>query len=158
MAFSINHVTLLGNVTKDLELKYTPSQTAVVRLSVATNFSRKQQDGTYKDFPTFHNVVVFGKIAEFLSKNVGKGSKIYVDGRIDNRSYQANDGTTKYVSEIIADNVIPMMAPKSAGQTTAAPAPRPTAPVTPPTPQEEAYTAEAVDIFSAGVDEDGVPF
>lgn len=158
MAFSINHVTLLGNVTKDLELKYTPSNTAVVRLSVATNFSRKQADGTYKDFPTFHNVVVFGKIAEFLSKNINKGSKIYVDGRVDNRSYQANDGTTKYVSEVIADNVIPMMAPKVAGQTTAAPVARPAAPVTPPTPEQQAYVDDAVEVFTAGVDEDGVPF
>lgn len=158
MAFSINHVTLLGNVTKDLELKYTPSQTAVVRLSVATNFSKKQQDGSYKDFPTFHNVVVFGKIAEFLAKSIGKGSKLYVDGRIDNRSYQANDGTTKYVSEIIAENVIPMLPPKTAGQTTAAPAPRPAAPVTPATPEQEAFAVEAEEVFTAGVDENGIPF
>jgi len=156
MAFSINHVTLLGNVTKDLELKYTPSNTAVVRLAVATNFSRKQTDGTYKDFPTFHNVVVFGKIAEFLAKSIGKGTKIYVDGRIDNRSYQANDGTTKYVSEVIAENVIPMVAPKTAGAPTTAPVARPAAPA--PTPEQQAYVDEAVEVFTAGVDEDGVPF
>jgi single-strand DNA-binding protein len=108
MAFSINHVTLVGNLTKDPELKYTPSGTPVCQFSVATNRSVKQEDGTYKDFPTFHRVLVWQKMAEFVSSKIQKGNKVYVDGRIENRTYEKKDGTIGYTSEIVAQNVIPM--------------------------------------------------
>lgn len=113
MAFSINLAIITGNVTRDPELKYTPSGSAVCTFGVATNHSVKKGD-VWEDQPTFHNVVVWGKIAEFLSNTLKKGMKVSLTGRISNRSYDAKDGIKKYISEIIADTVIPFTDRKSA--------------------------------------------
>lgn len=122
MAFSINKITLLGNVASDLELKYTSGGQAVLNFRIATNRSVKQGE-EYKDVPTFHRIVVWGKLAEFLNKNLHKGAKVYVDGRMDNRSFQDQSGNTKYISEVVAKNVVPMVSRQESGQA-AAPAQR----------------------------------
>lgn len=105
MAFSINMAVISGNATRDPELRYTPSGQAVCSFGVATNRSIKKED-QWENVPTFHNVVQWGKQAEFTSNNLKKGMKVTVTGRIDNRSYDAKDGTKKYISEIVADSVI----------------------------------------------------
>lgn len=106
MSFSINKAYLVGNITKDPELKYTPNNNAVCTFNVATNRSIKKGD-EWEDVATFHRVVVWGKIAEYINNNVAKGDPVVVEGRIENRSFEDKDGVTKYISEIIADNVIP---------------------------------------------------
>ncbi len=106
MAFSINLAIITGNVTRDPELKYTPSGSAVCTFGVATNHSIKKND-QWTDVPTFHNIVLWGKQAEYIANTVKKGTKVSITGRIDNRQYDAKDGTKKYISEIIADTVIP---------------------------------------------------
>jgi len=106
MAFSINMAVITGNVTRDPELRYTPSGAAVCSFGVATNHSIKKDD-QWTDIPTFHNIVVWGKQAEYISNTVKKGMKVSLSGRIDNRQYDAKDGTKKYISEIVADTVIP---------------------------------------------------
>lgn len=106
MAFSINMAIITGNVTRDPELRYTPSGSAVCSFGVATNHSIKKGD-QWENVPTFHNIVVWGKQAEYISNNVKKGTKVSLTGRIDNRQYDGKDGTKKYISEIVADNVIP---------------------------------------------------
>ncbi|MFA6007471.1 MAG: single-stranded DNA-binding protein [Candidatus Shapirobacteria bacterium] len=106
MAFSINMAIITGNVTRDPELRYTPSGSAVCSFGVATNHSIKRGE-QWENVPTFHNIVVWGKQAEYISNNVKKGVKVSLTGRIDNRQYDAKDGTKKYISEIVADNVIP---------------------------------------------------
>lgn len=106
MAFSINMAIITGNVTRDPELRYTPSGSAVCSFGVATNHSIKRGE-QWENVPTFHNIVVWGKQAEYISNNVKKGTKVSLTGRIDNRQYDAKDGTKKYISEIVADNVIP---------------------------------------------------
>ena len=113
MAFSINLAIITGNVTRDPELKYTPSGSAVCTFGVATNHSIKKGD-QWEDKPTFHNIVVWGKIAEYLTNTLKKGMKVSITGRIENRSYDAKDGTKKYISEIVADTVIPFADHKSA--------------------------------------------
>ena len=110
MAFSINRATLLGNATKDAELKYTKNGKAVCTFSMATNRSIKDGDA-WKDLPTFHRVIVWDKLAENASRNVKKGSKVVVEGRIDNRSYDDN-GVTKYISEVVADTCITFISEK----------------------------------------------
>jgi len=105
MAFSINKAYLVGNVTKDPEVKYTPNNNAVCTFNLATNRSVKKGDD-FEDVATFHRVVVWGKIGEWIGNNVSKGDPVVVEGRIENRSFE-QDGITKYISEIIADNVIP---------------------------------------------------
>lgn len=108
MAFSINHITLLGNVSKDPEaLKYTKGGTAVLNFSMATNRSVKDGDG-YKNVGTFHRIVMYGKLAEWVYNHIQKGTKIYVDGRLENRSWEKKDGSKAYITEIVAENVIPM--------------------------------------------------
>ncbi len=103
--FDLNRATLIGNVTRDAELKYTGKGTAVLTFSIATNRSMQNEDGSYKDLPTFHNIVCWSKTAERVAKNIAKGKKVYVEGRIENRSYE-KDGQTRYISEVVADNVI----------------------------------------------------
>ncbi|MBI2464974.1 single-stranded DNA-binding protein [Candidatus Shapirobacteria bacterium] len=105
MAFSINLAIITGNLTRDPELRFTPSGQAVCSFGVATNRSIKKGE-QWEDVPTFHNVVQWGKPAEFTANNLKKGMKVTVTGRIDNRSYDAKDGTKKYISEIVADTVI----------------------------------------------------
>lgn len=114
MPFSINLAIITGNVTRDPELKYTPSGTAVCTFGVATNHSIKKND-QWTDIPTFHNIVVWGKQAEYLANIVKKGTKVSITGRIDNRQYDAKDGTKKYISEIVADTVIPFTERRPAG-------------------------------------------
>ena len=106
MAFSINMAVITGNVTRDPELRYTPSGAPVCSFGVATNHSIKKDD-QWTDIPTFHNIVVWGKQAEYISNTVKKGMKVSLSGRIDNRQYDAKDGPKKYISEIVADTVIP---------------------------------------------------
>ena len=106
MPFSINLAIITGNVTRDPELRYTPSGSAVCSFGVATNHSIKRGD-QWENVPTFHNIVVWGKQAEYISNNVKKGTKVSIQGRIDNRQYDAKDGTKKYISEIVAETVIP---------------------------------------------------
>lgn len=105
MAFSINMAIISGNITRDPELRFTPSGQAVCSFGVATNRSIKKGE-QWEDIPTFHNVVQWGKPAEFTANNLKKGMKVTVTGRIDNRSYDGKDGTKKYISEIVADTVI----------------------------------------------------
>lgn len=107
MAFSINKIYLVGNATGDPELKYTPAGKPVLNFNLATNRSFKQQDGSYKDVPTFHRIVVWGKTAEYLASNLKKGDPVVVEGRQDNRSYEDKDGNRKYISEVVADSCIP---------------------------------------------------
>jgi single-strand DNA-binding protein len=114
MPFSINLAVITGNVTRDPELRYTPSGSAVCSFGVATNHSIKKGD-QWEDIPTFHNIVVWGKIAEYIANTVHKGMKVSITGRIDNRQYDAKDGTKKYISEIVADTVIPFTDRKSSG-------------------------------------------
>lgn len=113
MAFSINMAVITGNVTRDPELRYTPSGAPVCSFGVATNHSIKKDD-QWTDIPTFHNIVVWGKQAEYISNTVKKGMKVSLSGRIDNRQYDAKDGTKKYISEIVADTVIPFTERRSA--------------------------------------------
>ena len=116
MAFSINMAVITGNVTRDPELRYTPSGAPVCSFGVATNHSIKKDD-QWTDIPTFHNIVVWGKQAEYISNTLKKGMKVSLTGRIDNRQYDAKDGTKKYISEIIADTVIPFTERKATGET-----------------------------------------
>ena len=114
MAFSINMAIITGNVTRDPELRFTPSGSAVCSFGVATNHSIKRGD-QWEDIPTFHNIVMWGKPAEYMGGILKKGMKVSLTGRIDNRQYDAKDGTKKYISEIVADTVIPFTEKRTGG-------------------------------------------
>jgi single-strand DNA-binding protein len=107
MAKSLNKVMLIGNLGKDPELRYTPSGVAVATFSIATNESWKDQDGNTQERTEWHNIVAWRKLAEICGEYLKKGKKVYIEGRIQTRSYDdKNTGAKKYITEIVADNLI----------------------------------------------------
>lgn len=99
-----NKAILIGNITKDIELKTTPSGKIVASFGLATNRSWKDEQGNKKEQATFHNIVAWGKTAEVINQWCSKGSSIMIEGRIDNRSYEKKDGGKGYISEVIVES------------------------------------------------------
>lgn len=115
---SLNKVQLIGNLTRDPELKYTPTGTAVCTFSVATNRQWTTDQGEKKDEADFHRCVAWNKLAEICNNLLKKGRKVYVEGRLQTRSWQAQDGQTKYTTEIVISDMI-LLDSKGAGDSTA---------------------------------------
>lgn len=103
---SLNKVQLIGNITRDPELKYTGTGTAVCTFTIATNRSWTTDTGEKKDEADFTRVVAWQKLAEICGQLLKKGRKVYVEGRLSNRSYQDKDGQTKYISEVVISDMI----------------------------------------------------
>jgi single-strand DNA-binding protein len=101
----LNKAFIIGNLTRDPELKALPSGTKVCSFGVATNRSYKDKEGTRQDSTEFHNVVAFAKLGELVAQYMKKGSQVYVEGRLQTRSWDGKDGEKKYRTEIIADTV-----------------------------------------------------
>src|SRR4030042_2948871 len=101
----VNKVILIGNLGKDPEMRYLPSGQAVVKFSLATNAKRKDKNGQVQDITDWHNIVTFGRTAEVCNQYLKKGSPIYVEGRIQTRSYDDRDGNKRWITEIIAQSV-----------------------------------------------------
>ena len=106
MAKSLNRVQLIGNLTRDPELRYTPNGTAVCSFGIATNRSWTTEAGEKKDEAEFHNIVAWNKLAELCSQFLVKGGKVFVEGRLANRSWQAQDGTQRTRTEIVISDMI----------------------------------------------------
>lgn len=107
MAGSVNTATILGNLGKDPVITTSSSGIKKAAFSVATSESwTDKSSGEKKENTTWHNVVVWRGLAEVVERYVKKGSKVYISGRIDNRSWDKPDGTKGYISEIIADNLV----------------------------------------------------
>ena len=106
MAFSLNRAQLIGNVTRAPEVRIAGGQ-KVATFGVATNFSWKDQTtGERKDRAEFHNVVAWRKLAEICEQYLRKGSKVYIDGRIQTRDWEGEDGVKRYRTEILIENMI----------------------------------------------------
>jgi single-strand DNA-binding protein len=103
---SLNKATLIGHVGKDPEIRYTNGGKAVASFGLATSESWKDQSGTMQERTTWHNIVAWERVAEIFGQYVKKGSKIYIEGRIQNRSYDDKDGQKKYISEIVVTDFI----------------------------------------------------
>lgn len=102
---NINHVVLIGRLTRDPELRSLPSGTVLCGLRVACATMRKEIDGSYSEKPNFFNVTVFGGQAENVSSYMRKGSRIGVDGRLDWHEWEAGDGTKRQAVDIVAHRV-----------------------------------------------------
>jgi single-strand DNA-binding protein len=159
---SVNKVILIGHLGKDAETKFTPNGTARSTFTLATNRSRKdQQTGEWKEITDWHNIVLWR--SENLTNYLQKGKQVYIEGRIENRSWEDKEGQKRYITEIVCEELIllggrggdgggggggdysqqPVSMPRSARpQPTAAPAP-------PAAPAEE---------FNQGITDDDVPF
>ncbi len=99
----INNAQILGNITKDAEVRYTANGYAVLSFTVATNHSKKVDDG-YEDYAVFHNITFLGNLAEKAAPYIKKGTMIYVQGMIKNDSWQDDEGNWKNKSEIITSD------------------------------------------------------
>lgn len=102
----LNKAMLIGNVTQDPESRTTPQGQNVCSFSVATNFSWTDQSGQKQSRAEFHNIVAWRKLADICSQYLKKGKKVYVEGRLQTRNWEGNDGVKRYRTEIIADNMI----------------------------------------------------
>lgn len=106
MSNGVNKAILVGNLGKNPEIRYTASSQAVASFAIATSETYKDKGGTKQTKTVWHNIVIWGKLAEIANKFLKKGSTVYLEGKINNRSYDDRDGNKKYLSEIIADKMI----------------------------------------------------
>jgi single-strand DNA-binding protein len=105
MAGGVNKVILVGNLGADPDMRYTPSGQGVCELRVATSDSWTDKNGQKQERTEWHRVVVWGKRAEVCAKYLSKGRQVFVEGRIQTRSWDDKDGNKKYMTEIIANDV-----------------------------------------------------
>ncbi len=103
---SLNKVVLIGNLTRDPELKYTPAGVAVCTFGVATNRSWTTADGSRKDEAQYHRIVAWQKLAELCGKLLVKGRKVYLEGRLMYRTFTGRDGVQRTIAEIVLDDFI----------------------------------------------------
>jgi single-strand DNA-binding protein len=105
MAASINRVVLVGNLTRDPELRHTPSGTPVCSLRIAVNSRRRDEGGQWVDKPNYFSISVFGNQAESCSQFLSKGRPVAIDGRLDWREWESQDGGKREAVEIVAESV-----------------------------------------------------
>jgi len=145
----INKAMVFGNLTRDPELRALPSGGQVCSFGLATNRVYKKADGTKQEEVEFHNIVMFGKLAELCGQYLKKGSSAYIEGRIKTRSWEKEGAGKQYKTEIIADTV--QFGPRPAGQG-AAPRGAESAPAAP------AVKEEAIDYPAEDINPDDIPF
>ena len=147
-----NRAIIIGNLTRDPELKSLPSGVQIATMAVATNRVWKDKAGAKQESTDYHNVVVFGRQAETTAQYLRKGSSVLVEGRMQTRSWDAADGTKKYRTEVVADRV--QFGPKKDGANSS------------PTPssakatesEQEAPPVDTIDYPEDNVNVDDIPF
>lgn len=102
----LNKVQIIGRITQDIELRQTPNGQNVTTLSIATNRNWTDGQGNKQEQAEFHNVVLWAKLAEIASQYLAKGRKCYIEGRLQTRSWEAQDGSKRYRTEIVGENMI----------------------------------------------------
>ncbi len=110
---NLNKIFLIGNLTRDPELKTLPSGQPVVNFSIATNRMWKGKDGSPQKQTEFHNIVMFGRLAEIAKQYLQKGAMVMIEGRIQTRSWEGQDGKKNYRTEIVAESM--QMGPRRTG-------------------------------------------
>jgi single-strand DNA-binding protein len=101
----INKVILIGNLGKDPELRYTPGGQAVASFSLATSEKWRDKDGVMQDKTEWHNIVVWGRQAEVAKEYLAKGKQVYIEGRIQTRSWEDKEGNKRYTTEIVGQRM-----------------------------------------------------
>ena len=157
---SLNRVILIGNLTRDPELKYTPAGTAVCTFGVATNRSWTTNDGQTKEETQYHRIVAWQKLAELCGKLLSKGKKVFLEGRITYRSFTGRDGQQRSITEIVLDDFIVFGDGRKATEMTAEKSPvqsEETATSEPPTVSEQKPPEETVKV-DENISPDDIPF
>ncbi len=116
---SVNKVILIGNLGRDVELRHTPGGSTVAKFSIATNEKWKDKAGQLQEHTEWHNIVAWGKLAEFCGTYLSKGRQIYVEGTMRTRTYDDEKGNRRYFTEVRA-NIIQLLGPKPGGAGAAA--------------------------------------
>ena len=132
---SLNKVILIGNLTRDPELRYTPAGTAVVTFGLATNRSWTTESGEKKEETEFHRIVAWNKLAELCSRFLFKGRRVYVEGRLQTRRWTGQDGQEHQATEVVIDEMIILDNRQAPGE--AAEGGEPVSPVVEPVAKEE---------------------
>lgn len=125
MARSLNKVQLIGNLTRDPELRYTPQGTAVCTLGLATNRAWTADDGTKHEEAEFHRIVAWNKLAELCAQLLFKGRRTYVEGRLQTRQWTGSDGVQRKTTEIVISDMILLDSRQAAEEARAAVAEEP---------------------------------
>jgi single-strand DNA-binding protein len=141
---SVNKVILIGNLGQDPELRYTSAGVAVATFTLATNESWKDQDGNTQERTQWHNLVAWRKLAEICGEYLKKGSRIYIEGRLQYRNYDDKNGVKRYVTEIVIDQMM-MLDSKGASHSNSSSPASGTVPL-PSQPQEESGLEKADDL------------
>ena len=102
---SLNKVLLIGNLGKDPEVRYTASGTAVASFSLATSEKFKNKDGEWEERTEWHNVTLWGRLAEIAGEYLAKGKTVYIEGRLQTRKWQDKDGKDRYTTEIVGEKM-----------------------------------------------------
>ncbi len=108
MSRSVNLVVLIGNLTRDPEMRYTPKGSAVTSFGIATNRSWTTDEGERKEVADFHNIVAWGRLGEICNQYLRKGRKVYIKGRLTSSSWEDNEGNKKSRVEVTAEDMIIM--------------------------------------------------
>lgn len=103
---NLNRAMIIGNLTRDPEVRTTPSGQTVANFGVATNHVWTDSAGVKQEKTEFHNLVAWGKLAEICGQFLGKGRKVYVEGRLQTREWEGQDGVKRYRTEIVVENMI----------------------------------------------------
>jgi len=150
-----NRAIIIGNLTRDPELKSLPSGVQIATIGVATNRVWKDKSGVKQESTDYHNVVVFGRQAETTAQYLRKGSSVLVEGRMQTRSWDAADGTKKYRTEVVADRI--QFGPRRDG---AVSAPREDSPASAKASsgEQESPPIETIDYPEDNVNVDDIPF
>lgn len=107
MALNLNRVEVIGNLTRDPELRYTPNGQAVAGFAVATNRRYQDQTGNWVEAePEFHEIVAWAKLGEGVNQALKKGDRVYLAGRLQTRSWEGQDGSRRSKTEIVADTIV----------------------------------------------------
>ena len=110
----VNKAILVGRLGKDPEIRYTPSGTAIANFTMATSENYKDKDGQKQERTEWHRIVAFGKLAEICGEYLAKGKQVYIEGRIQTRSWDDKDGNKKYMTEIVANTMQMLGKPEDA--------------------------------------------
>ena len=115
--YSLNKAMIIGNLTRDPEIRNTPSGQTVTSFSVATNFTWNDQNGQQQSKTEFHNIIAWRKLGEICGQYLSKGTKVYIEGRLQTSEWSGQDGAKRQRTEIVADNMIILTPKGGAGST-----------------------------------------
>ncbi|MDD5340877.1 MAG: single-stranded DNA-binding protein [Patescibacteria group bacterium] len=151
---NLNKVMIIGNLTRDPEVRSTPAGASVTSFSVATNLVWTDANGQKQERVEYHNVVAWRRLADIIGQYLRKGSKVYIEGRLQTRDWVGQDGVKRYRTEIIAENMIMLDRPGNQPNQPTSPAPSADIPVI----EQEAAPKKEAETESDEIKLEDIPF